>query len=148
MTKEKSALYKKAYVELYEMIKFLSDEEREKIPRYFIEYIHNNMDVNYTFNIDNTKGLLEQKYMVETKALIVKIYEKYFADESETEFWNKYHRICFNMIEEEKKVKYDSDNFLANNTIIENSDEKKEAALIEIKWYTKIWRFLTKFLRK
>ena len=52
--------------------------------------------------------------MVETKALIVKLYEKYFAPESEAEFWKKYHRICFNMIEKEKKKKYNSNNIFKN----------------------------------
>ena len=110
MTKEKRLLYKKAYVELYELIKHLSDEEREKIPEYFIEYLNSNMDTNYKFSIDNEKGLLEQDYMVETKALIVKLYEKYFAPESEKEFWNEYHKLCFNMIEEQKRKNYNDGN--------------------------------------
>ena len=105
MTKEKRLLYQKAYVELYEMIKMLSDEERMKIPEYFIEYLNSNMDTNYKFSLDTEKGLLEQDYMVETKALIVKLYEKYYAPESEKEFWNEYHKLCFNMIEEQKKKK-------------------------------------------
>ncbi len=103
MTKEKALLYKKAYVELYEFINMLSNEEREKIPKYFIDFIRNNMDTSYTFHIDATKELLEQDYMVETKALIVRMYEEYFAPKSETDFWNNYRRICSNMIKEEKK---------------------------------------------
>lgn len=125
MTKEKRILYRKAYVEIYEMVKLLSDEEREKIPEYFIEYIYNNMDTNYIFHVDTTRGLLEQNYMIETKALIVKLYEKYFAPESENEFWNKYHRICFNMIDEEKKRKYNS------NDIFKNQEQTKKLENIE-----------------
>ena len=79
-----------------------------KIPEYFIEYLNSNMDTNYKFSLDTEKGLLEQDYMVETKALIVKLYEKYFAPESEKEFWNEYHKLCFNMIEEQKKRKIQS----------------------------------------
>lgn len=126
MTEEKRRLYNKAYVELYEMIKLLSDEERNKIPDQFVNYICDNMDTNYHFYIDDTKGLLEQEYMVETKALIVKLYEKYFASESEAEFWNKYHKICFNIIEEEKKKKYSLNNVFKNQKIenIEKSNDK------------------------
>ena len=142
MTKEKRLLYRKAYVEIYEMIKLLSVEDREKIPEYFVEYIYNNMDTSYIFHVDTTRGLLEQNYMIETKALIVKLYEKYFASESETDFWNKYHRICFNMIEEEKKKKYDSNDIFKNHKQVRNLEntekeitdsEKKEVAIVKYK---------------
>ena len=146
MTKEKRILYQKAYVELYEMIKLLSDEEREKIPEYFIEYLYNNMDTNYKFSIDTEKGLLEQDYMVEAKALIVKLYEKYFAPESEKEFWNEYHKLCFNMIEEQKKRKNNPDNIFKQDVATENQltdlvPQKK--ALVEVKQ-----GFFTKFISK
>ena len=62
MTKEKRLLYQKAYVELYEMIKHLSDEEREKIPEYFIEYLYNNMDTN----IINLAWILKKVYQNKT----------------------------------------------------------------------------------
>ena len=134
MTKEKRVLYQKAYVELYEMINLLSNEEREKIPKYFLEYIYNNMDTNYTFHVDTAKGLLEQDYMIETKALIVKLYEKYFAPESENEIWNKYHRICFNMIDEEKKRKYNLNDIFNNQKQIQEIDniEKSIGETIQI----------------
>ena len=146
MTKEKRLLYQKAYVELYEMIKLLSDEEREKIPEYFIEYLYNNMDTNYKFSLDTEKGLLEQDYMVETKALIVKLYEKYFAPESEKEFWNEYHKLCFNMIEEQKRKNYNHGNIFQNNSqpIIQQSEPvPQDQSLVEVKQ-----GFFAKFINK
>ena len=136
MTKEKRLLYQKAYVELYEMIKHLSDEEREKIPEYFIEYLDSNMDTNYKFSLDTEKGLLEQDYMVETKALIVKLYEKFYAPESEKEFWNEYHKLCFNMIEEQKKRKNSSDIIFKQDIATENQPIEpvpQEKALAQVK---------------
>ena len=136
MTKEKRLLYQKAYVELYEMIKMLSDEERMKIPEYFIEYLNSNMDTNYKFSLDTEKGLLEQDYMVETKALIVKLYEKYFAPESEKEFWNEYHKLCFNMIEEQKKRINSPDNIFkqpASTEIHPTEPVPQDQSLVEVK---------------
>ena len=140
MTKEKRLLYQKAFVELYEMIKMLSDEEREKIPDQFLDYIRNNMDVNYEFRIDNSVGLLEQNYMIETQALIVKLYEKFFSSEDEKEFWNKYHKVCFNMIEGEKSKKYNSNSINIKpakivKKIDENNDNnvEKNNSLVEYK---------------
>ena len=123
MTKEKELSYKKAYVELYELIKRLTIQEQEKIPNSFIEYICNNKDEEYFFEIDNEKGILEQDYMVETKALIVKMYEKYLAPREEDEFWRKYDSICLNMIESAKENKYNSDD-LFKNKVIETEKRK------------------------
>ena len=150
MTREKRLLYKKAYVELYEMIKLLSDEERRKIPEYFIEYIYNNMDTNYNFSIDTEKGLLDQDYMVETKALIVKLYEKYFAPESEKEFWNDYHKLCFNMIEEEKRSKYNSNEIFGKKEEIQiekKSQESENNLPVEVK-KEKFFERIFKLFRK
>ena len=135
MTKEKRLLYQKAYVELYEMIKMLSDEERMKIPEYFIEYLNSNMDTNYKFSLDTEKGLLEQDYMVETKALIVKLYEKYFAPESEKDFWNEYHKLCFNMIEEQKRKNSPANIFKQDASIEIQPIEQvqQEQGLVEVK---------------
>ena len=135
MTKEKRLLYQKAYVELYEMIKHLSEKKKEKIPEYFIEYLNSNMDTNYKFSIDTEKGLLEQDYMVETKALIVKLYEKYFSPESEKEFWNEYHKLCFSMIEEQKR-KNSPDNIFKQDVVTENQSTEpvpQEQSLVEAK---------------
>ena len=146
MIKEKRLLYQKAYVELYEMIKLLSDEERGKIPEYFIEYLYNNMDTNYKFSIDAEKGLLEQDYMVQTKALIVKLYEKYFAPESEKEFWNEYHNLCFKMIEEQKRKNYSPDNIFKQTVHPESKltePVSQEKALVEVKQ-----GFFSKFIDK
>ena len=150
MNKEKRLLYQKAYVELYEMIKLLSDEERRKIPEYFIEYIYNNMDTNYNFSIDTEKGLLDQDYMVETKALIVKLYEKYFAPESEKEFWNDYHKLCFNMIEEEKRSKYNSNEIFGKKEEIQiekKSQESENNLPVEVK-KEKFFERIFKLFRK
>ena len=146
MTKEKRLLYQKAYVELYELIKLLSDEEREKIPEYFIEYLYNNMDTNYKFSLDTEKGLLEQDYMVETKALIVKLYEKYYAPESEKEFWNEYHKLCFNMIEEQKRKNYNDGNIFKQPVSTEIQPTKpvpQDQSLVEVKQ-----GFFAKFINK
>lgn len=155
MTKEKRMLYQKAYVELYELIKLLSEEQQSRIPREFIQYIINNKDNNYYFTIDNSKGLFEQEYMVETKALIVKMYEKYLAPENEKEFWNKYDKICLNMIEEEKREKYDPDTIFQksemetkDNSNNENNSEKLELVEYKESFISKILNMFKKLLNK
>ena len=98
MTSEKELLYKKSYVELYETFKFLSEKEKNKIPLNLIANIEKKMDKNYLFKINKNKSIFEQNYMDETKALLVEIYERYFASINEKEFWNKYDNICMQLI--------------------------------------------------
>lgn len=115
MIQEKKVLYKKAYVELLELIKTLSKQEQNKIPKQIIDYLEKNKDTNYIFRIDENREILEQEYLIETKALIVKLYEKFLVPEDEKELWKKYDRICFNKIEEEKRNKYSVDIFKNEN---------------------------------
>jgi hypothetical protein len=102
MTNEKNILYRKAYVELLEIIKFLPKKYKDKIPKKIIDNLCKNMDKNYSFKMDKTKGLLEQNYTLETKALLVELYERYLAIDSEKDFWENYDRICLKMIEDKK----------------------------------------------
>ena len=162
MTNEKTLVYKKAYVELLEVLKLLSYNEQSKIPENFLKYIANNRDQNYTFYIDDSKDLLEQNFMVETKALIVQIYKNFLLPEEEKEFWMDYDKICLNMIECEKKKKYNVDIFeksknkaneLNNienqeNTNIEVAENSTDTQLIEYKepFFTRFKRFIFKIL--
>ena len=53
-----------------------------------------------------------------------------------------------------KKEKYSSDKIFINNNsnvTIDNTENEQELALVEIndmKWYTKVWRFIKDFLKK
>ena len=106
MTKEKSFRYKKAYTELNEIFKILDKEQKDKIPNDFINNISNNMDKDYKFEFDNSKGIFEQELMAEKEALLVEIYERYLAPSEEKEMWQKYDKYCLNKIEDEKKANY------------------------------------------
>ena len=131
MTKEKQLEYKKAYVELNEIIKVLSDEQKNKIPEVFKQNLIEDMDTSYKFEFDNTKGIFEQDLKVETKALLVEIYERYLAPEEEKELWEKYDKLCLSKIEEEKRKKYNTDNIFENKEE-ENKKEEDEQQIQEV----------------
>lgn len=114
MVNTKELIYKKAYKQLSEVFKRLSSDELSKIPNQLIENINADMDKDYIWEYDESKRLEEQDFLVETKALIVEIYEKYLCPEDKKEFWDKYDQICFNMIEEERNKKYNTDNIFKN----------------------------------
>ena len=100
--------YAKAYAELYEIIKNLSSEDQNKIPEDFVAFLKENMDTDYIFTYDDTKSLLNQDIKVETKALLVKLYQTYLAKPEEKQFWDKYNRECISLEEEQKINNYNN----------------------------------------
>lgn len=75
--------YAKAYKELLEIIKHFPLEEYNKIPKEKIIFYEENMDKNYNFTINPNIDLSEQNISKEAKALIVTLYEDYFATEEQ-----------------------------------------------------------------
>lgn len=147
MTKEKDIRYKKAYTELNEIFKVLDKEQKSKIPDIFINNIINNMDKEYKFIFDNSKGIFEQDLMIETQALLVEIYERYLAPTEEKELWQKYDRFCLNKIEEKKKENY-KDIFSNDKTTIntQNDNIQNNLNIVPVKNESKISKIL-KFIK-
>lgn len=144
----KKVLYRKAYKELYEVIKKLSKYEIERLPNDFIMNIHENMDTNHEFIYDESVGVLEQNFMVETKALIIEMYRRFLSDDSESEYWREYDKKCLNIIEEEKRVKYNPNKIFEN---IKKEDynrqkENQEMSLVKVE-ESFLKRILNKLVR-
>ncbi|MBP3464425.1 MAG: hypothetical protein J6K45_08155 [Clostridia bacterium] len=136
MLPHKKSLYKKAYKELYEVIRRLTKSELEKLPNDFIMNVHEQMDTDYEFVYNESVGLLEQDFMVETKALIIEMYRRFLSDESENEYWKKYDQKCFEITENEKRKKYNPNRVFNNIDINIGLDEKEversETSMVKI----------------
>lgn len=153
MTNEKSLIYKKAYVELYEIIKRLTEKEKECLPRDFIKNLERDMDGEYEFKYDESKNIVEQNLLNETKALLVQMYIKYLASENEKELWGKYNKICLENIEKERRIKYNPNNLFENKKLVQNNVEKisnQEVAIVEYKEsiFKKIWNRILSIFKK
>lgn len=147
MTQTEKKEFQKAYVELYEIIKVLPEEEQKKIPKLFLKNLKNNMDKEYKFILDKDSDILNQNYRIETKTLFVELYEKYLAPKEDLDFWNKYDKICDNMIEEEKRIKYDTKNIFKNRKLERKESISNSNLPIEIKdenIFIKILNFIKK----
>lgn len=132
MTNEKKEQYKKAHVELYEIINHLTNTEKEKIPKEFIDNLKNNIDNNYTFQFDENKTILEQNLMLETKALLIQMYKKYLAPEEEKRLWDNYNIKCLGKIEKNKRAKYNPDN-LFKDKIVKLEKNENLVTMVEYK---------------
>ena len=141
LTKEES--YKKAYYELNEIIENLMLKEKEKIPSNFLQNMKNEM-IQTDFVYDKTKSLSEQNIMVETKALLVELYNNYLANDAEKEILDKYRKISIEQLDKKKSIEYGTDKmFKNNNEETQNTENttsmvKVEQGNIIIKLFKKI----------
>lgn len=142
---------KKAYKELYVIINNFTNEEKEKIPETFILNLKEEMDNQYEFKIDNTKVLLEQNLMVETKAMLVNLYKMYFAEGEEKIFFQKYDKLCYEKVEKRKRELYNPNEIFKKQVPakeIMQQEEKKEIIVrknIFISMFEKIKNFFKIF---
>ena len=81
-------VYKKAYTEILEIIKYLPYDEYEKIPKEKVEFYKNYRDPLYQFKYNPYKSLNEQNVLRETKALIVDLFREVIATKEKKEKLN------------------------------------------------------------
>ena len=75
-------VYREAFTEVNEILKYLSEDLLNKIPKEFIDSIKENMSTSYILKYDNTKGINEQNLKQETRAILSVIYRDYICDEN------------------------------------------------------------------
>lgn len=149
-----SVEYANAYSEVLEILKYISKEDYEKIPNSKIELFETNYNKDYIFKYNPNKTLDEQNVSKTAKAIIAILFRDYWATEIQKEKIISKQNYDRMKLEEERKARYNSNNLFKNNEkriIMDNTEKEEELALIEtsdIKWYKKVWRFLTEFLKK
>ena len=146
--------YANAYSEVLEILKYISKEDYEKIPNSKIELFETNHNKEYIFKYNPNKTLDEQNVSKTAKAIIAILFRDYWATELQKEkiiAKQNYDRM---QLEEKKKERYNSDNLFKNNkkkNILDATDQEQKLDLIEInniKWYKKVWKFITRFFSK
>lgn len=149
-----SVEYANAYSEVLEILKYISKEDYEKIPNSKIELFETNHNKEYIFKYNPNKTLDEQNVSKTAKAIIAILFRDYWATELQKEkiiAKQNYDRM---QLEEKKKERYSSDNIFKNNKkkiILDSTEQEQKLDLIEInniKWYKKVWKFITRFFSK
>lgn len=115
-----------AYKEIYEILKIFPKELVGRIPKYKLDYIKQNMDESYEYNI--TKETFDGKTMLdETAAILSILFRDYWATEKQKNKIINYHNTQREKIVNEIKEKYDPENVFKQRRIEEEKiDEKKE----------------------
>ena len=95
-----------AYKEIYEILKIFPKELVDRIPKYKLDYIKQNMDESYEYNI--TKETFDGKTMLdETAAILAILFRDYWATEKQKNkiIWI-FFCFCDNMISNYEKRYY------------------------------------------
>jgi leucyl aminopeptidase len=154
--------FAKAYKEIDVIIGHLNEEEKNKIPKEFIEMIESKMDKDYVFNYDATKSLDEQEVLRETLSILAYIYVNYIGEYDEVKQIKAQFQKDIIQHEVAKKALYEKNNpngdmriirnntntakdiKQANNNTVNPEKFEQEVSLMDSKqdkWYSKIVSF-------
>ena len=146
--------YANAYKEVLVILNNLIKEDYDKIPKKYIEFLTENCNNDYEFYYDTSKTFEQQELLDDTKYILFGLFEKFGSTELQKEKIKAFKNTFYRKLEEEKKAKYNPENIFSNQykkSSIDNVENNKELVLLKtnnIKWYKKIWRFLTNFFKK
>ena len=139
--------YQIAYKEVLEILKYVSLEDYNKIPKEKIKLFQINAKKDYEFNYNPRKTLSEQNVSKIAKGIIAILFRDYWSTPAQKEKIIRKQKIEREKIELQKKEKYNSDIFKNGNKRINNENVQ----LIKIekeKWFVKLKRFIHNILKK
>lgn len=135
--------YANAYKEVLEILKYVSKEDFNKIPRKKIEMFSKYANYDYNFEYDPAITLKEQNVSDIAQTIIAIIFRDYWATEKQREKIINKEKHDLQLIEEEKKSKYDIDVFKNNNNNIK--DNKLELVKYKESLIKKIFNKIKEF---
>ena len=89
--------YARAYTEVIEILKQVSDEDIQKILEEKLNFYKSNMDNEYSYKLDMTKEFEEQELSDITKAILANIFRDYWStsyQKERIEVKEKYYNYC------------------------------------------------------
>lgn len=108
-----------AYKEVLEILKYIPEEDFNKIHNDTIEMFKTYSDKKYIFSYNPSKTLDEQNVSKRAKAIIGILFRDYWATPTQRKKIIEKQQYERYKLEEEKKLKYNYTNFLNNNNISE-----------------------------
>ena len=78
-------LYPKAYKEVIEILKYVPQNEVEKIPKYILKKMNEEMDKQYEYKITHYEDFENQEMLKETETILAVFYRDYWATNEQRE---------------------------------------------------------------
>ena len=142
-----SVEYANAYSEVLGILKYISREDYEKIPKNRIEVFEVNSNKEYNFDYDPEKTLDEQNVSKRTKAIIGLLFRDYWATDEQKDKIIRKQNYDRQILEEQKKSMYDVENIFKKKSY-ENEEVKEMVVYKEQRWYQKLFAKILKIFKK
>lgn len=117
--------FSKAYKEVMEILKYMPEKSVKKIPKSLLETFETNMDKNHNFTVDVNKSFEEQELLEETKDIFANIFRDYWASEYQKEKIIAKQNYDRQVLEEEKRLKYNPNDLFKSKVNIKEQIEKQ-----------------------
>lgn len=149
--------FAEASAEINEILKYMPDEEIEKIPSKLREFFREAAIKDYVTNINPDLPLDRQQIKEKTKYIIALIYRNYWCSEEERKELDQKLIENDRKFEEELREKYNPDNIFKNNITTtkkeepEIKEEKIEQSLVvqeTEKWYQRFLDMVKRWFKK
>lgn len=101
-------LLPKAYTEVLEILKLISRDDYDKVPKYIIENMEQERDNSYKFEVDSLNDFSRQEMLKETEAILAVFYREYWATEEQKKKIQEIEILERKIAEEEKIKKYEN----------------------------------------
>lgn len=140
-------VYANAYTEVLEILKYVSNEEYNKISKELLDLFNENKNTNYKFNYDPSKTLQEQNVSSKAKTIIAILFRDYWATEEQRNKILEKERKDRILIEQEKFAKYDINNIFKNNKN-DTFQNSSNLPIEQVNIFTKIIKFIKRTIKK
>ena len=135
-----ASINKQALAQIYYILDSFNENTKNKIPNNLINTIRENMDYQYTNDVE----LLE-----ETKELLYAILNKYILSQSQKDKLSEYYKYYDKKMEEIKSKKYENTDLFKNNKKeMKNSINSVSVVIYKENIFIKFFNKLKKLLKK
>lgn len=110
-----TSAYARAYVEILEIINYMGQEYKKKIPSKLLNLFEKNKDLNYEYKLEKLD--LNTQFLKETLILLALIEKKYWATDREREILNQALKENDKKYQGDLRKKYNPDNLFINNNL-------------------------------
>lgn len=150
MIKIEKPEFSNACTEVLEILKYINEEDLEKIPKFEIEILQKNENRNHEFKYNPNITMKEQKVSKLAKAIIATYFEKYTATEIQKQKIKKKRVYDDISIEKRKREEYEQVNMLNNNlnNKISSNNTNELVTIKNKKWYKILWEKINRFIMK
>lgn len=141
--------YNEALVEVLEILNFLEDEDRKKIPDDLIKFFEENKSKTYVANIQYEEDISKLQLKDKTRQILAGLYLDYLCtDENEKNEYKKVLRNQQNKYEKNLKENYSGNILFENNKYIPVSSDEQLTVIKKENIFTKIWNKLKNLFKK